>query len=230
MTEELRQAFSAEADRLIRAGVVGFGEMTALHFSFFAQHAFMESPPDHPLFLLLADIAASHDVPIDLHMEIVPAEMAVPEKLRHASKHNPQKVSANLAALERLLSHNRKTRIVLAHSMDSTGNRTPQIIRGLLTRNPNLYMSLNVLRQFLFVENLPLKGSGGIKPDWVQLIRDFPDRFVIGSDQFYSAPCPGCKMKERVQASSRWLELLPGDIANKMALENPRRIYALDSR
>ncbi len=29
-------------------------------------------PPDHPLFLVLAEVAAKYGIPIDLHMEAVP--------------------------------------------------------------------------------------------------------------------------------------------------------------
>ena len=53
-------------------GAAGFGEMAAEHFSGGTPYQF--APPDHPLFLLLADIAARHDVPIDQHMNAVPRD------------------------------------------------------------------------------------------------------------------------------------------------------------
>ena len=43
-------------------------------------------PPDHPLYLLLADIAAQHGVPIDLHMEAVPADDAFARGLEVAAE------------------------------------------------------------------------------------------------------------------------------------------------
>jgi len=227
VTEEIRRSFEEEAERALRAGAIGFGEMSALHLSYFKQHPFEEAAPDHPLFLLLSDIAARSDVPIDLHIDLVVEDMPTPAKLREASANNPPRLKANLDGFDRLLAHNPKTRIILSHSVDGTGGRKAAVIRRLLERHPNLSMSLNVLPGYLFLENLPLKGTGGIAPDWMQLIKDFPDRFLIGSDQFYSPPCPTCKSRNVLTPSLRWLKLLPDEIAKKVAVENPRRIFKL---
>jgi predicted TIM-barrel fold metal-dependent hydrolase len=228
VTEEVERNFEAKAEGLLSAGAIGFGEMAALHFSYFRHHSFEEVPPDHPLLLLLADIAARHDVPIDLHCEIVPNDMAVPAKLIKQSIKNPPRVHANLASLERLLAHNPRTQIILSHSVDSTGFRTAGIIRGLLERHPNMSMSLNVFPKFVFPENLPLQLTGGVKPEWLRLIKDYPDRFMLGSDQRYSAPCQACKMADRIGPTRRWLDVLPPDIALKIAFENPRRVFRMD--
>jgi hypothetical protein len=50
---------------------------------------------------------------------------------------------------------------------------------------------------------------------------------MVGSDQRYSEPCPTCKLVERVASSRRWIDLLPPDIARKVAIDNPVRIYHL---
>jgi hypothetical protein len=42
----------------------------------------------------------------------------------------------------------------------------------------------------------PIMADGKIKPDWLKLFQDFPDRFVIGSDQHYGPTPP--------QSPSRW--------------------------
>jgi hypothetical protein len=47
---------------------------------------------------MLADIAAEHGVPIDLHMEAVPEDMALPAGLK--SPPNPPQLHANIAALQ----------------------------------------------------------------------------------------------------------------------------------
>jgi hypothetical protein len=36
-------------------------------------------------------------------------------------------------------------------------------------------------------QNHPLTPKGDIKPEWIQLLNEFPDRFVIGGDQFCGA-------------------------------------------
>jgi len=61
-------------------------------------------PADHPLLLLLVDIAARHDVPIDLHFDPVLEKMARPD---WAPSTNPAVLPANFPAFERLLAHNR---------------------------------------------------------------------------------------------------------------------------
>jgi hypothetical protein len=53
---EVQKQFKARAEELLREGVIGFGEMTAEHFDGFTPY--QAAPPDHPLFLMLADAAA----------------------------------------------------------------------------------------------------------------------------------------------------------------------------
>ena len=227
VTPGIRREFEALAEDLLKAGAIGFGEIAALHFSFFKQHPFEDTRPDHPLLLLLADIAARHDVPIDLHCELVAQDRPVPKLLVERGSHNPQQVHSNIAALERLLAHNPKARIILSHSSDATGDRTAEVIGGLMARHPNLLMSLNVLPQFAFPQNLALRASGPIKPEWVRLIERYPDRFLLGSDQFYRDLCPSCKMIDTLTPSLRWLQLLPSDLSRRVALDNPRRVFKL---
>ena len=96
-----------------------------------------------------------------------------------------------------------------------------------MARHPNLLMSLNVLPQFPFPQNLALKASGPIDPEWVKLVERYPDRFLLGSDQFYRELCPSCKMIDSLTPSLRWLQLLPPDLSQKIALDNPRRVFKL---
>ena len=76
---------------MIKDGALGFGEITALHLSFRRTHPFEETPPDHPLYVLLADIAARLGVPIDIHMEAVSGGTAVPGWIQKRSSLNPEK-------------------------------------------------------------------------------------------------------------------------------------------
>ena len=50
---EVQKKFKERAEELLREGVIGFGEMTAEHFDGFTPYQY--APPDHPLYLLLAD-------------------------------------------------------------------------------------------------------------------------------------------------------------------------------
>ncbi len=224
ITSETRRSFEEKADEIVSAGAVGFGEMTALHFSFRAEHPYEEVRPDHPLFLLLADIAARKNVPIDLHMEAVSSDIPLPDELQ--SPPNPEEVDENIEAFKKLLSHNRAARIVWVHAgWDTTGHRTVKLMRKLLKSNPNLYMSLKTVGRGR-EENRPDE-NGKIKSEWKDLIAEFPNRFVVGSDQFYSVP--GTRRVGPPSTKSTWnlVGQLPSNVASKVVCDNARSIYRL---
>jgi predicted TIM-barrel fold metal-dependent hydrolase len=215
---QVRKEFKARAEELLREGVIGFGEMTAEHFDGFTPY--QSAPPDHPLFLLLADLAAEHNVPIDLHMEAVPQNMPLPADLK--SPPNAPRLPANIAAFERLLSHNPRAKVIWAHlGSDFTGFRTVDLDRRLLIAHPNLYMEIKTDPDARGL-NYPIAADGKIKPEWLKLFTEFPDRFVIGSDQHYPEP---------KDADKRWQETillfnqLPPAVRKKIGTENIASIY-----
>jgi predicted TIM-barrel fold metal-dependent hydrolase len=217
---EAQRKFKARAEELIRLGAAGFGELTAEHFQ--GATPYQSAPPDHPLFLLLADIAAEHGVPIDLHMEAVPQTMPLPAPLK--SPPNPPQLQANIAAFERLLEHNPRARIIWAHAgWDNTGYRTAGLCRRLLQAHPNLYMDVKI-DPLKPGKNSPLANgaSGAIKPEWLQLFQDFPGRFVVGTDQHYPEPLPG---PQRWEAIVPLLNQLPANLRQKIGMENAAQLY-----
>jgi predicted TIM-barrel fold metal-dependent hydrolase len=170
---------------------------------------------------LLADIAAEHNVPIDLHMEAVPADMPMPPEF---SVPNPSQLHANIAAFERLLSYNPRAKIIWAHAgSDNIGYRTPELARQLLQAHPNLFMEIK------YDPNSPGKNppivDGQLKPEWLKLFSDFPDRFIIGSDQHYD-PLATVPLA-RGQQGALLINLLPPDLKRKIGLENALRIYGV---
>jgi predicted TIM-barrel fold metal-dependent hydrolase len=217
------QKFRERAEQIFRDGAVGFGEMSSEHLSFSSGQAYETAPPDHPLFLVLADVAAEHGLPIDLHMDIVPQPMPLPLDLK--SPPNPSKLLDNLAAFERLLNHNPRAKIVWAHAgSDELGYRTPDLCRRLLQAHSNLYMEIKIDPQNLG-KNSPL-ADDKIKPDWLELFQDFPDRFVIGTDQHYAS---GRSMTgpQRWQMAVLLLNQLPGDLQRKIGSQNASHIFRL---
>jgi predicted TIM-barrel fold metal-dependent hydrolase len=227
VSPQLREGFQQTAEALIRGGAVGFGETTALHLSFNPSHPFETAPPDHALFLLLADIAARLDVPIDLHMEAVLQDKPPHPRLVSLSRNNPPTLIANIAGFERLLQHNRNARIVWAHvGWDNTGDMTVGLLRRLLGAHPNVYLQLKIDNPpATFPANRPLDSANRLKPEWLDLIRSFPDRFVMGSDIFYTEA--GTVSNLTLQPLTSLLSQLPPDLALKVGLENPVRIYKL---
>ena len=217
---EVRRKFENTARELLSMGAVGFGEMASEHFSLRPNHPYISAPPDHPLFLLLSDIAARHGVPIDIHMEAIPYKMPPPERID--SPPNPEVLLANIPAFERLLVYNRKAKIIWAHAgWDNTGSRTTSLMGDLLERHPNLHMSIKINRGGLR-ENRPITKNETIRPEWLALFRTFPDRFIIGSDLKYGLP--GRPLRSGVMAL---LSTLPAGIARMIGHENAERLFNL---
>ena len=224
----LRSRFEKKAEEILSKGALGFGEMAAEHFSMGPRHPYESAPPDHPLFLLLVDIAARHDVPVDIHMEAIPEKMPLPA--RFSSPPNPRVLAPNIVAFERLLAHNRKAKIIWAHvGWDNTGYRSVALCAELLERNPNLFMSFKISPRDSRGETCPIERGRGLKIEWLKLIRKFPDRFIIGSDQFYVTPRAHRQIgPPSAEPTKRFLSLLPPDLAHKIGCENARRIFKLD--
>jgi predicted TIM-barrel fold metal-dependent hydrolase len=226
ISPELRDRFKKAALEILARGALGFGEMAAEHFSLGPDHPYESVPPDHPLFLLLADIAAEYDVPIDIHMEAIPEEMPLPEGL--SSPPNPKVLRPNIAAFERLLAHNRKAKIIWAHAgWCNTGRRTASLCSDLLKKYPNLYMSFKISPKDCRPECMPIEQGRGLKTEWLQLIQEFPDRFIIGTDQFYVSPRSPLQGigPIKIEPMNRFRSLLPPDLARKIGEENPRHIF-----
>lgn len=217
----VQKKFKERAEAILAAGAAGFGEMATEHFP--SSTPYQHAEADNSLLFLLADIAAQHDVPISLHMEAVPQDMDLPAPLK--SPPNPSRLHANIAAFERLLSHNPRAKIVWAHlGWDTTGYRTPELTRRLLEAHPNLFMEIK-LDPLDVEKNSPLAdgATGKVKPEWLKLFTDFQDRFVIGSDQHY----PLSSGEQRWQAVVTVFNQLPAGVRQRIGTENAIRIYHL---
>lgn len=221
VTPEIVAEFRREAEAIARSGAAGFGELTAEHFSSGqGNHPYESTWPDHPLLLVLADVAAENGMPIDLHMEAVPRDMPFPERLAGGS--NPESLKENILGFERLLAHNRNARVVWAHAgWDLTGERTVPLMRALLARHSNLYMSVKLDTRGP-QRTSALDAEGAVRPGWLAMLREFPDRFMVGSDQFHD------QATERLARARTFADGLPADIALRVARENALRVYRLN--
>jgi predicted TIM-barrel fold metal-dependent hydrolase len=219
---EVQKKFRTRAEEILREGAVGFGELSIEHFSLPQSPVkdYEYAPADSPLMLLLADIAAEHDAPIYLHMEALPQDIPAPADLKPP---NPPQLHGNIAALERLLAHNPRAKLIWAHAgSDNVGYRTPDLNRRLLQAHPNLFMEIK------FDPGFPGKDppivDGKLKPEWLKLYQDFPDRFIIGSDQHFDPPATVALA--RAQQNALLLDQLPEGLRKKIATENALRIYS----
>jgi hypothetical protein len=173
--------------------------------------------PDHPLYLLLADIAAEHSVPIDIHMESGSAGDAQPA---------PPGAAARLRTfvfISALSGCSRTTRALRSSSphlgSDNTDSGRRKSAAGCWPRT-NLY--LEIKHDPLSIGRNPVLADGSVTRAWLDVIREFPDRFVIGSDQHY--PLDGQPV--RWPSVVTILNQLPPDLRNKVGVENPRRVFA----
>ncbi len=230
---EVRRRFQAKAEELVRLGAIGFGEMTAEHLSMNPRHPYVSAPPDHILFRLLADIAARHGLPIDLHMEVIPEDMAVPPRLARRGR-NPARLGANLAAFERLLAHNRKAAIVWVHlGWDNTGQRTAELTRTLLERHANLYLSYRVpphrRQEPSLMANRIAGPDGRLRPEWGRLFSDFPDRIMVGTDRFFVPSGSRTPLRHTADSAATIaiLDQLPPAVARQIAHHNAARLFRL---
>ncbi|MFH0796895.1 MAG: amidohydrolase family protein [Candidatus Omnitrophota bacterium] len=229
VTEAMRKEFRGKAEEIVKAGAVGFGEFAMEHFSFFQNHPYLSVSPDHPLFRLLSDIAAEHNLPIDIHMEAVPRDdFSFPQdQFTKRSDKNPEFLKENIKLLERLLAYNRKVRIVWAHAgWDHTGAMTVELIRRLLAKHPNLYFSLKD-HSHSFSRNRILDSTGKLKPEWKKIIGDFPGRFLLGSDMFYCDPKLPQQFPDSTRGSRLILSQLSPEVARKVAYENAESLYGI---
>lgn len=211
--------FRAMAQKIIDDGAVGFGEMTALHLSFNPSHPYVVAPPDHILFLELADIAAKSGLPIDLHMEAVQEDIPLPSWFK--SPPNPSTLHANTKAFERLLDHNKQAKIVWQHvGWDNTGYLTIDLIDKLLQSHGNLYIGLKCLQEGQSKRETRPLSNGVLKKDWITLMQKYPDRFMLGSDFFYVMPGRGKKMPDSSKESRMIVDQLPDGLKEKLAYLN----------
>jgi len=68
----------------------------------------------------------------------------------------------------------------------------------------------------------PLAPDGTLRADWAAMLVAFPDRFVIGSDQFLDEGA------DRLALARKLIDALPSSVARLIASENARRLHRLD--
>ncbi|AIR90360.1 amidohydrolase family protein [Pseudomonas cremoricolorata] len=150
-------------------------------------------------------LAAEHDLPVLVHSNITSKR-----------ERNP----LYLAEIEEPLRDHPHTRFIWAHagsSLEIHRHQTkmdfllPTLTR-MLERYPNLYVDLSwsVLEPYL------LDKQGSPRQAWVDLVKRFPERFMLGSDvvgRFGS-------MGEQLKSFTPFLDALPEDVARKVARDN----------
>lgn len=136
---------------------VGIGELSVTHF---AGHGFPEAEygPLHPLSVGLFELAKKHGVPVTIHCEVTAIE-----------------------SLVTLLRRFESVPVLWAH-----GGYTPYAVaKRMLAEHPNLTYELSA-RTWRHHPRSPeytiYRDQDAVWPQWLQLIEDNPERFVVGTD------------------------------------------------
>jgi cytosine/adenosine deaminase-related metal-dependent hydrolase len=209
-TEQKERLRKRVAEILSRGRYKGIGELGPRHIAWDPGQYEIDYPADHPLMLLVADLAAEYGLPMDVHLEAT---------------------AESLPRFERLLAHNGNAKIIWAHAgWSNTGLGTPELMRRLMARYPNLYSSV----KFAPLRNLTAEGrkaaliddKGTLAPAWKSLFEEFSERFVVGTD---------VKLGEqgqsygKVEGTRGLLARLSDSAAKRIAYENAMSLLGLKS-
>lgn len=114
-------------------------------------------------------------------------------------------------AIERQFTQDPRARILWAHS----GFDTPQKVREMLRRHPNLWCDLAFRSDHA--------SEGKVDPAWREAFLEFPDRFVVGTDTF--TPERWHFVIEHARWTRAWLADLPRPVAEQIAWKNGERLF-----
>jgi hypothetical protein len=117
-------------------------------------------------------------------------------------------------AVEILMRHNPKARIIWAHT--GFGLATERV-SAMLSKYPKLWGELSYRGGIT-------DGSGKLTPEWRALFERYPDRFLLGSDTWL--PERWAAYGDIMAGYRAWLAQLPPDVARQIAHGNARALFA----
>ena len=171
-------------------------------------------PTNAPFFKEAMKLAVRHKVPLPMHMEWHPE---------------------SVAQLSALLEEFPDGSVVLSHCGKIT---VANDLRPFFQKHPNVYCDLGYRsspqgeregqkdpRRIIFWATSMLR-KADIKPDWLQLVEDFPDRFMLAIDDVVS-----WEQYDQVVAATRdaVLAKLTPLTAEKVAFRNAVKLYGLSN-
>jgi hypothetical protein len=112
----------------------------------------------------------------------------------------------------------------------------PAEVRKLLEACPNVHIDLSARDHMRYGQTEPIVNDKGyLLPEWKQLVLDYQDKIMLGSDPFYYetdttwlAPNTGWNyVTEVLDFHRQWLSELPEDVRHKLVLGNAMKYYGL---
>ena len=149
------------------------------------------------------------------------ANGAVARKLMQLAQDKGLAVLAHVddAAVELLMAHAPKARLIWAHS--GIGGAPVARVRSLLQRYPLLMGELSYRPGLT-------EGSGRLSAEWKAMLLEFPTRFMVGSDTWVNQRWQG--YEGLMQEAREWLGDLDAATASRIAWENGANLYGLPAR
>jgi len=157
-------------------------------------------PPSSPVLREVLDISAKRGLPVTIH------------------NNNP--TSKEVEQFQQALDGSPKAVVIWTHWC---GLASTSRARKFLEKYPNLYCDLTWL--YKPRSKLPkhiVNGRGRFLPEWQQLIEDYPDRFLVGTDATQEKHYK--KYRKRIRKIRKALGGLKPETARKVATENFHRI------
>lgn len=174
-------ALLQELDAMLSSGAFrGIGEISAAHFPS-AGFGETDFSPTGPMMTGILELARKHKVPVLLHVE-----------------------TTRMGELGTLLERFRDVDVIWAH-----GGYTPLFLaRRMLQRHPNLYYELSARtwpRHPRSPDYTILRDGERVWPEWLQLIEEMPQRFLVGTDASHRSADSEAMKFASVQAFLRQL-------------------------
>ena len=143
----------------------GIGEILTRHDDLTALTYGEQARANHMALDAVYNFAAEHDLPVTMHSDISSVWIKQPLYLHE---------------MEKAVKEHPETRFIWAHAGASRRVVVPtlvSVIRTMLKTYPNLWVDLSwvVYPNYVAPDGKPDK-------EWVALVEDFPDRFMIGTD------------------------------------------------
>jgi hypothetical protein len=144
----------------------------------------------------------------EFHVNGANADLPVVRRLVQLAKQHGLLLHAHsdADAVERLFRQNPEARIVWAHA----GYEQPARVRELLRRYQNLWAELS--------SRDDVAPSGKLTMEWREVLLEFPDRFMVGTDTF--TPVRWNIIGSNGGSVRAWLAELPGEVAERIAYKN----------
>jgi len=161
---------------------------------------------DSSIFNEVLSIAAEFNVPVMLHT--------------NASNHR---------YMQRICSGHERTKFIWAHAGGLDANEVGKLLKACT----NVWVEFSARDPFKSIGEQVADKSGTLRASWLELVQQYPDRFMIGSDpiwpiteidSWHSADTGWDTINALYEFHNRWLDKLEPELAEKIRFRNASQL------